>query len=143
MYRGLRGGAKRDSATARVSGTIAVRNRLQRFVQTRVWGMDIHPSARIARSALIDRTWPKGVHIGANVVIDEEAVVLTHDVVRGVFLDTRICAGATLGPRAIVLPGVTVGRDAQVLAGAVVIRDVPDRARVAGNPARVLDEAEG
>ena len=103
--------------------------------------MDIHPSARIAASALIDRTWPKGVHIGAGAVIDEEAVVLTHDVVRGLFLDTRIGERATLGPRSIVLPGVTVGKGATLLAGAVVIRDVPDHATVAGNPARLVGNA--
>ncbi|MEO6091802.1 MAG: DapH/DapD/GlmU-related protein [Novosphingobium sp.] len=118
-----------------------LRRKWQRFVQTRVWKMDIHPSARIAATALIDRTWPKGVHIGAGAVIDEEAVVLTHDVVRGLFLDTRIGEGATLGPRAIVLPGVTVGKGAHLLAGAVVIRDVPDHATVAGNPARIVEDA--
>jgi len=101
--------------------------------------MDIHPSARIAATALIDRTFPKGIHIAANVVIDEEAVVLTHDMVRGVYLDTRIEEGATLGPRAIVLPGLTVGKGAKVLAGAVVIRDVPEGATVAGNPAKPVD----
>jgi len=117
-----------------------VAGRWQRFVQTKVWKMDIHPSARIAATALIDRTWPKGVHIEARVVIDEEAVVLTHDVVRGVFLDTRIGEGAILEPRAIVLPGVTVGRGSVVKAGAVVNRDVPDGRTVIGNPARLVEE---
>ena len=117
------------------------RRKWQRFVQTRLWKMDIHPSARIAATALIDRTFPKGIHIGAGAVIDEEAVVLTHDMVRGLYLDTRIGEGATLGPRAIVLPGISVGKGAKVLAGAVVIRDVPDAATVAGNPARIVDTA--
>ncbi|GAO55320.1 acyltransferase [Novosphingobium sp. MD-1] len=115
----------------------------QRFVQTRVWGMDIHPSARIAPTALIDRTWPKGVHIEADVVIDEEAVLLTHDVTRGLFTDTRICEGAVLGPRAIVLPGITVGKGSTVMAGALVNRDVPDGVTVIGNPARVVEDGAG
>lgn len=46
--------------------------------------------------------------------------------------------GADIGTSAILLPGVTVGEGAIVGAGAVVTRDVPDRAIVAGVPARLL-----
>ena len=51
---------------------------------------------------------------------------------------TRVRYGASIGAGAIILPGVTIGRGAQVGAGAVVTRDVPDRAVVVGNPARLL-----
>ena len=44
-----------------------------------------------------------------------------------------------LGNRTIVLPGVTVGSHAIVIAGSVLTRDVPPRARVGGNPARLMD----
>jgi acetyltransferase-like isoleucine patch superfamily enzyme len=44
--------------------------------------------------------------------------------------------GASIGARAVVLPGVTVGEFAMVGAGAVVTRDVPAYALVFGNPAR-------
>ncbi|WP_326493110.1 acyltransferase [Novosphingobium sp. SL115] len=112
------------------------RQHLQRFVQTRFWRMDIHPTAWIATTALIDRTWPKGVHIGAGCVIDHQAVVLTHDMTRGLYLDTRIGEGTRIAPRAIILPGVTIGRNCIVEAGSVVNRDVPDDTRVIGSPAR-------
>lgn len=101
--------------------------------------MDVHRTARIATSALIDRTYPKGVHIAADVIIGEEAVVLTHDMVRGLYEHTRIGRGATLGPRAIILPGITVGCGAHVMAGALVNRDVPDGATVMGNPAKSVE----
>jgi UDP-2-acetamido-3-amino-2,3-dideoxy-glucuronate N-acetyltransferase len=53
----------------------------------------------------------------------------------------RVRRGATLGSGAIVMCGVVVGEDAQVGAGAVLTRDVPDRAIVAGVPARVIGDA--
>jgi len=43
-----------------------------------------------------------------------------------------------IGGHATVCPGVTIGDEAVVGAGSVVSRDVPARAIVAGNPARVL-----
>jgi acetyltransferase-like isoleucine patch superfamily enzyme len=116
-----------------------IKAKLMRFVQTRIWNMDIHPSARIATSALIDRTWPKGVHIGAGCVIAEEAVLLTHDLTRGIYLDTHVEDGAYIGPRAIILPGVRVGRNAIVSAGAVVVQDVAEGIEVRGNPARQIE----
>jgi acetyltransferase-like isoleucine patch superfamily enzyme len=45
---------------------------------------------------------------------------------------------AAIGTGAIVLAGVTIGESAMVGAGAVVTKDVPPRAVVVGNPARVL-----
>ncbi|MCM1151833.1 MAG: sugar O-acetyltransferase [Alistipes sp.] len=45
---------------------------------------------------------------------------------------------AWIGAGAIILPGVIVGENAIVGAGAVVTKDVPDRAVVAGVPAKVM-----
>lgn len=50
---------------------------------------------------------------------------------------TRVCEGAAIGARAVILPGLTIGRYAMVAAGAVVTRDVPDFVTVRGHPARV------
>lgn len=117
----------------------SLKQKLQRLIQTRLWRMDIHATAWIAETALIDRTWPRGIHIGPRCVIDHQAVVLTHDMTRGVYLDTHIGENTLIGPRAIILPGITVGRDCIVLAGAVVNRDVADGTTVGGNPARLIE----
>ena len=109
---------------------------LRKQVRHLLWNMDIHPTADIASSSYIDRTWPKGIHIGAETIIDEEAIVLTHDLTRGVRFHTRIGAGCYIGPRAIIMPGVSVGDGAIVSAGSVVTKDVPSDATVSGNPAR-------
>ena len=53
-------------------------------------------------------------------------------------LRTRVKKGASIGANSVVLPGVTIGEDALVGAGSVVTEDVPSRAIVAGNPARIV-----
>lgn len=54
------------------------------------------------------------------------------------FPQTVLERGASIGAAAVVLPGVTIGAGAMVGAGAVVTRDVPARALVVGNPARIV-----
>jgi len=115
----------------------SLKQRFQRLVQIWVWGMDIHPSAWIATTALIDRTWPKGVHIEAGCYIDEEVVLLAHDLTRGIYVDTRIGEGSYIGARAIIMPGVTVGKGCIIRPGTLVSKDVPDGAVMAGNPAKI------
>ncbi|HZR26906.1 MAG TPA: acyltransferase [Vicinamibacterales bacterium] len=51
---------------------------------------------------------------------------------------TLVKQGATIGSGAVILCGITIGAHAMVGAGAVVTRDVPERAIVAGVPAKVL-----
>jgi acetyltransferase-like isoleucine patch superfamily enzyme len=51
---------------------------------------------------------------------------------------TLIRRGASIGSNATILCGVTVGAGAIVGAGSVVTHDVPPRAVIAGNPARVI-----
>jgi acetyltransferase-like isoleucine patch superfamily enzyme len=114
-----------------------LRATLQALVRKLVWRMDIHPSARIAPTALIDRTWPRGVHIGPACAIGEEAVLLTHDLTRGIYMHTRLGARCQVGPRAIILPGVTIGDDCIVEPGAVVTKDMPAGHRALGNPASI------
>lgn len=46
--------------------------------------------------------------------------------------------GASIGANATLLPGVTIGEMALIGAGSVVTKDVPARAVVAGNPAKIL-----
>lgn len=50
---------------------------------------------------------------------------------------TMIAKGASVGANATILPGITIGQGAMVGAGSVVTRNVPDFAKVYGNPARI------
>jgi acetyltransferase-like isoleucine patch superfamily enzyme len=114
-----------------------LRMALQRQIHTKLWGMDVDPTAHIEPTALIDRTYPKGIHIGPNCHIGDQAVVLSHDFSRGLYLHTTIGAGSYLGPRSIVMPGLTIGRDCHVAPGALVTKDMPDNTTAVGNPATI------
>lgn len=51
---------------------------------------------------------------------------------------TFIERGASIGANATILAGVRIGEQAMIGAGSVVTKDVPARAVVIGNPARVI-----
>lgn len=53
---------------------------------------------------------------------------------------TTVCYGASIGARAVVLPGVTIGRFATVAAGSVVTADVADHTLVVGVPAKPVGQ---
>jgi acetyltransferase-like isoleucine patch superfamily enzyme len=46
--------------------------------------------------------------------------------------------GAKIGANSTIIPFVKIGENALVGAGSLIVKDVPDRAVVAGNPARVI-----
>lgn len=54
------------------------------------------------------------------------------------FPQIHIGAGASIGANATILPGVQIGEKSMIGAGSVVTKDVPSKAVVAGNPARII-----
>ena len=114
-----------------------------------------HPSAIVSPSAIIGASSVvmPGVVVNVNSRIGRHCILntacsLDHDNVLedGVHICPGVRSAGTvhfgarsfIGTGASLIPNVTVGRDAVVGAGAVVVRDVPARARVAGNPARAI-----
>lgn len=60
--------------------------------------MDIGYNVKISRHAIVDRTInPQGIHIGDNTIIAGNAIVLAHDHVRGIRIDTYIGRNCFLG----------------------------------------------
>lgn len=80
------------------------------------------------------------VDIASNVMIWTSEHDLSDPTMRAIEEKVTIGDYVFIGPRAIILPGVNIGRGAVVAAGAVVTKDVPERAIVAGIPAKAIGE---
>lgn len=100
---------------------------------------------RIAPDAIIH----PGAYLGDDVIVEAGAQIGPNASVLGradsLFLEKPaaiIKAKSVIGANAVVAPGVTVGARAVVGAGSVVTHDVPPRAIVVGNPARIVDYVE-
>jgi acetyltransferase-like isoleucine patch superfamily enzyme len=53
-------------------------------------------------------------------------------------IETNIEEGASIGSSATILCGITIGKRAIIGAGSVVTKNVPEKAIVAGNPAKII-----
>src|SRR5437762_3983129 len=93
----------------------------------------------------------EGVHIADNVFVGHNVTFINDKFPRATnedgslqtendwsCVETKIMEGASIGSSATILCGITIGERAVIGAGAVVTKDVPEKAVVAGNPARVI-----
>jgi acetyltransferase-like isoleucine patch superfamily enzyme len=124
-----------------------IRNFLRRiFIDIRwaylhyFWKMDIDRDTLISLQAYLDRSNPKGIHIGKGTAISFGATILSHDYTRRMHVDTWIGRFCQIGARSIIMPGVTIGDHSIVAAGSVVVKDVPPNCIAAGNPAKIIRE---
>lgn len=117
------------------------------FVQMRVsevFGVDIHPAARIGRGIMIDHA--HSIVIGETAVVGDNVSMLHSVTLGGTGKEDgvrhpRIGNGVLIGAGAKVLGNIEVGHCSRIAAGSVVLHDVPAKSTVAGVPARVVGEA--
>lgn len=106
----------------------------------KIWGMDLHKSCLFSLSAKFDKTYPRGIHVGEESYVAFDVAVLSHDMTRGLYLDTYIGKRCFIGGRSIIMPGVIIGDGVIIGAGSVVTKDIPSCCIAAGNPAKVIKE---
>ncbi|KAM7516043.1 hypothetical protein LguiA_005626 [Lonicera macranthoides] len=106
-----------------------------------VFGVDIHPAAKIGEGILLDH--------GTGVVIGETAVVGNRvSLMQGVTLGgtgneignrhPKVGDGALIGASATILGNIKIGEGAMIAAGSLVLKDVSPRSMMAGIPAKVI-----
>jgi serine O-acetyltransferase len=117
------------------------------LVQMRVselFGVDIHPGARIGRGIMIDHA--HSVVIGETAVVGDNVSMLHSVTLGGTGKDDddrhpKIEDGVLIGAGAKVLGNITVGHCSRIAAGSVVLASVPPKKTVAGVPAKIVGEA--
>ena len=120
---------------------------LSYFVQMRVsevFGVDIHPAARIGKGIMIDHA--HSIVIGETAVVGDNVSMLHSVTLGGTGKEDgdrhpKIADGVLIGAGAKVLGNIHVGHCSRIAAGSVVLQDVPPCTTVAGVPARVVGEA--
>jgi len=117
------------------------------FVQMRVsemFGVDIHPAARLGKGIMIDHA--HSIVIGETAVVGDNVSMLHSVTLGGTGKEDgdrhpKIGDGVLIGAGAKVLGNITVGANSRIAAGSVVLTDVPCCKTVAGVPARIVGEA--
>ena len=108
------------------------------LMYTKAYKMKIAKSARISFGTKLDKTYPKGIHIGEESYIASGAIIFSHDYSKDLKTDTFIGKRCFIGANAIIMPGIKIGDEVIVGAGSVVTKDVEANTIVAGNPAKIL-----
>jgi serine O-acetyltransferase len=117
------------------------RRELALFLQNRmsvVFGVDIHPAARMGRGIMLDHA--TGIVIGETAQVGNNVSIMQSVTLGGTGKETgdrhpKVADGVLLSAGAKVLGNIHIGEGAQVAAGSVVLEHVTAHTIVAGVPA--------
>ncbi|SBS24803.1 Serine acetyltransferase [Marinomonas aquimarina] len=106
-----------------------------------VFGVDIHPAARIGCGVMLDHA--SGLVVGETCVIEDNVSILQSVTLGGTGKETgdrhpKIRSGVLIGAGAKILGNIEVGEGAKVGANSVVLDPVEPHTTVAGVPAKVV-----
>ncbi|CAL5371379.1 unnamed protein product [Camellia sinensis] len=109
-----------------------------------VFGVDIHPAAKIGEGILLDHG--TGVVVGETAVIGNRVSLM--QIFNGVTLGgtgkeigdrhPKVRQGALIGASATILGNIEIGEGAMIAAGSLVLKNVTPHSMVAGIPAKVI-----
>jgi sugar O-acyltransferase (sialic acid O-acetyltransferase NeuD family) len=115
----------------------------------------VHPYAQVGRGVAIGAgtVVMAGAVVNSDAVIGENVIINTgatvdHDCAVGdgvhIAPGAHLCggvqvgAGSLIGAGAVLIPGIRVGANTVIGAGSILLEDIPDNAKAAGSPAKVL-----
>lgn len=109
-----------------------------------VFGIDIHPAARIGQGIMIDHA--HSIVIGETAVVGDNVSMLHSVTLGGTGKEEedrhpKIGDGVLIGAGAKVLGNIKVGNCSRIAAGSVVLSEVPSCKTVAGVPARIVGDS--
>ena len=123
------------------------RKDLAYFIQMRtseMFGVDIHPAAKIGQGIMIDHA--HSIVVGETAVVGDNVSMLHSVTLGGTGKEDddrhpKIGDGVLIGAGAHVLGNIKIGNCSRIAAGSVVLEEVPPMKTVAGVPAKIVGEA--
>ncbi|WP_392558467.1 serine O-acetyltransferase [Orbus mooreae] len=120
------------------------RRALASFLQSQiaiVFGVDIHPAAKIGCGVMFDHA--TGIVIGETAVVENDVSILQSVTLGGTGKENgdrhpKIREGVMIGANSTILGNIEIGKGAKIGAGSVVLNPVPQHTTVAGVPAKIV-----
>ncbi len=111
-----------------------------------IFGVDIHPAARIGCGIMFDHA--TGLVIGETAVVEDDVSILHGVTLGGTGKEQgdrhpKVRRDVLIGANASIIGNIEIGEGAKVGAGSVVMKDVPAHVTVAGVPAEVVGRPTG
>lgn len=109
-----------------------------------VFGIDIHPAAKVGQGIMIDHA--HSIVIGETAVVGNNVSMLHSVTLGGTGKEDddrhpKIGNGVLIGAGAKILGNIDIGDCSRIAAGSVVLHDVPARKTVAGVPAKIVGDS--
>lgn len=113
---------------------------LQNRIST-VFGVDIHPAARIGKGVMLDHA--TGIVIGETAVVEDCVSIMQSVTLGGTGKETgdrhpKIRRGVLLGPGVKILGNIEIGEGSKITAASVVLKAIAPQSIVAGVPGEIV-----
>ncbi|MEJ0025491.1 MAG: serine O-acetyltransferase [Rhizomicrobium sp.] len=125
------------------------RRAMARFFQSRIselFGVDIHPAAKMGKGIMIDHA--TGVVIGETAVVEDDVSIMQGVTLGGTGKESgdrhpKVRRGVLISLGAKILGNIEIGEYSRIGAGSVVLKAVPPGCTAVGVPARLTNCAAG